>query len=119
VEQSATRQDEAIEDLEGGHPHDARDDQEAALDQLEKALEALMDQQEGEQPQSDNQQDQGEQSQQQPQQKQGEPKPSPEEQMQAVPLTDTAKDILEEERENRERRRVRQPGGYRAVDKDW
>jgi len=122
VDQSAGHQESAVDTLGRTRPWDAREDQEKALEELEKALDALKDQQQPqEQPQG--QEDQrDEEQQQQPQENEGEPQQQPDKQadeQQAIPLTDTAKDILEEEKENRDRRRLRRPAGYRPVDKDW
>jgi len=84
---------------------DARPGQDKALDEMKKALAALA----GKQPPN-----QGQQPKQQPQQ----PQPQPQQQT-AKPKDERAKDILNEEKENRERRRVGVAGGQRPVDKDW
>ena len=121
VGESARHQDSAVDTFERTRPWDGRDHQEQALDELEKALDALKEGQ-NQQGQPQAKDDPGDKKKDQPQQDQGEPEEQPEEprdQQQAIPLTDTAKDILEEEKENRERRRLRTPAGYRAVDKDW
>jgi tetratricopeptide (TPR) repeat protein len=82
---------------------EARPSQERAAEKLQEALDKMTGQQ---QPQ------QGDQQQQQDQQ--------PEEQQQAqAPRDEKAHDILDEEKDNRERRKSRAPAGHRPVDKDW
>lgn len=129
-------QDQATGQLVGKQPGGAQPHQKEAEEQLEKALEALTKPQQGEQnkqqqqngdedkekseegeeneeeedgKQDQNQQDEEGQQKEEEQQKQ---------QAQAVP-DEKARDILDEERENRERRRPRQSRGYRPVNKDW
>ncbi len=109
IDTSLAGQDEALKDIEGQRPAAAVADQEIAREQLEKAVEALTQGQQkpqegGEKPQQDRAQQDQEQQQQQPEQRKRD---------------ETAEAILDEEKENREKRRKQARGGYRAVEKDW
>ncbi len=105
LDRSATEQAVAEERLRKGQPDNAKPSQQMALDELEKALEALA----GEQPQDQPQQEEDQSRQQTEQEKQ-----------QGVTRQNkTAREILDEEKENRERRQLSSAGSYRPVDKDW
>ena len=135
MQQAVGRQEQAAAKLDQIQPLPAAASQHKAAEELTKALESLTEQQEqqqGQQQQQDDQQQQqqqdGQQQEQQQEKKEGQQKPEGEkseeeqkdkEQQQAVQLPDTANDILNEEKENRDKRRVPQAGGYRPVDRDW
>jgi len=105
LDRAATEQAVAAERLARHQLDPARPPQAKALDELNKALASLAGP-----PQPQGGQDQQQQQQQQPQ---------PQQQQAAKPRDEKARDILDEEKENRERRRPAAPGGYRPVDKDW
>ena len=123
VEEAVGKQDAGASTLEQGDPGAAVPDQEGATEDLREALAAL----EQGQHDGDKQQQQGDEDS-QPQE--SEPQDQSEsasadssqgdQQMQeaAAPLSEEARDILEEERENAEKRAAQAPG-YRAVDRDW
>jgi len=111
MDNAVGEQNEAADQLDDDCGAKAEPRQAKAVEELKKALEAMS----GEQ----GQQDQGQQDQSQtaPQEQ---PQPAEEEraQEQVVPLTDQARDILEEEKDNLERRQL-PSAAYRPVDKDW
>ena len=94
-------------------PGPAAADQERSRDQLKKALEALTEDQKG-----DQQQDQPRDGAQQPQPQQEQQPQEQEQREQEQQKSETAQGILDEEKENKERR---QASGqtYRSVDRDW
>lgn len=123
LDRAVTEQNRAADRLDDNQESKARSNQEKAVEDLKKALDALSGQQQGgqgEQQQEEEggqqQEHQGEEEGQQDSPPEGEEQPLPEESV--VPLTDEAHDILDEEDENRERRRL-PAGGYRPVDRDW
>lgn len=141
LDQSTEKQAAARKKLREGELDQAGDEQQAALDELEKARKALEDdrnqqnrdggkkqdtqdgeqQQDGQnQPESSQEQQENQQNQQPPSQNQQSPgQRQGEQDMEAAPLDETARDILEEEQRNREKRRVIVQGGYQPVEKDW
>ncbi len=140
LDKAMSHQEDAEQDLHDQQAQEAQKDQEKALEELQKAREALnqpkedqqdkQQQQQGEsdekqkddkqqQKSSDENDKEQENAQQQQQQQQSVPEEGEESEMKAAPLDEAAQDILEEEKELREMRRVRQPGGYRPVEKDW
>ncbi len=140
LDKAMSHQEDAERDLHDQQAQEAQKDQEKALEELQKAREALnqpkedqqdkQQQQQGEsdekqkddkqqQTSSDENDKEQENAQQQQQQQQSAPEEGEESEMKAAPLDEAAQDILEEEKELREMRRVRQPGGYRPVEKDW
>lgn len=122
LERAVSEQSEAEERLQKEKLASAYRAQQNAAKEMKKALEAMSGGGEGNPQQNEREQEeqQGVNQQQQP----GTPsKPEgeePEQEQKAVAQRDeTAHDILDEERENREQRQIRVPGGYRPVEKDW
>ena len=118
LDSSIVDQEGAITGLGGRKPGEAAGDQQNALEQMRKALEKLT---EGEGDNKDQQQQQDQQDQQQQDQQQQEPQQPPEDQQkqkEQQTRSETAKDILDEEKKNREKRK-QAASGYRKVDKDW
>jgi Ca-activated chloride channel family protein len=113
LDSSMTAQEGAERDIAAASPSSAEEDQEESLAQMKKALEKLLEG-EGE----NEQEDQGGQQQQQQGQEQQQPEQQPEQREEQEAKSETAREILEEEKENREKRK-RAAGGYRKVDKDW
>jgi Ca-activated chloride channel family protein len=116
LDSSIVDQEGAIGDLGERRPGEASGDQQSSLEQMRKALEKLT---EGE---GENQQQQGEQDrqdqQQQQQQEPQEPQQDQQQEKQQQARSETARDILDEEKKNREKRK-QSASGYRKVDKDW
>ena len=103
----------ALESLSAREAGRAAVDQERSRDQLKKALEALTDSQKGDQHQD---QPRDGSQQQQPQQQQ---QPREQEQREKEQQkSETAQGILDEEKENKERRQAAGQS-YRSVDRDW
>lgn len=125
VDRATGHQADAEKELKQGQAAQAQASQDEAIEELEKARDSLNNpDQSGEQQQQDsdsqdqqqNEQQQNEQqAQQQESQQQQEGKP---EEMAGTPRDETARDILNEEQENR-RRRTLAVGRYAPVDKDW
>lgn len=113
LDSSLVDQNGALERLAERSPGRAVDDQEASVDQLEKALDALTEDQDGSEGQQPPQE--GTQQQQQQQEQQQE---QPQEEGQQEKRNETAQGILDEEKENREKRQGAAQS-YRAVDRDW
>lgn len=119
MDKAVGEQNEAADQLDDNRGAKAEPRQEKAVEELKKALEAMSGEQGQQQQQGQGQQDQGQQDQaqttpqEQPQQAEDE-----QAQEQVVPLADHARDILEEEKDNLERRQL-PSGAYRPVDKDW
>ncbi|MBN2070988.1 MAG: tetratricopeptide repeat protein [Candidatus Krumholzibacteriota bacterium] len=124
VQQASSHLDSAVVDQKGSASKlEARDagasaaEQELALDQMNKALELLTqgdnkDKQQGQQEQNNDQAQQDQQDQQDQQNQQ-------EDQKQQQARSETARGILDEEKENRKKRKQQAAGGYKKVDKDW
>ncbi|OGV72242.1 MAG: hypothetical protein A3K19_21560 [Lentisphaerae bacterium RIFOXYB12_FULL_65_16] len=139
LDQAMSEQDKASDRLEQKRLKDAQPNQNQATEELKKALEALSQpqqqegqQQEQQQQQGQEQQQEGEQQQQQEQQEknqeqqqaqqQGEQRDKQDrndEEKQAAMVNEEARDILNEEKENRDKRQAVPMSGYRAVDRDW
>jgi tetratricopeptide (TPR) repeat protein len=119
LDSSIVDQEGAVSALGGRKPGAAATDQQNSLEQMRKALEKLT---EGEGDNQDQQQQDQQDQQQQQQQQQQEPQQPPEDQQQQQKQqqvrSETAKDILDEEKKNREKRN-QAAGNYRKVDKDW
>lgn len=129
VDNAAGEQQQAVQKLRQNQLQTAAPNQQTAVDELTKALEALndenQDQQQQQQPQNDDEKKDDEEKKdeksEQQEQGQNEDKKEPEsdekkeEQKQAA----QAEDILKEEKDNREKRQPMQVRGYRAVDKNW
>jgi tetratricopeptide (TPR) repeat protein len=147
VDTAVADQGSSIEKLSQDQLKSAKPYQEKALEELKEALAKLsegQDQQEKEQQKQDQQGDQDDQepregddsekdsqdkdqkdeqskqdSKPDPGQKQEPPRePDPKEAKQAR-AKEEARNILDEEKENRDRRQVRSPAGFRPVDRDW
>ena len=121
-------QGQAAQRLKQNQLPSAAPNQQTAVDELTKALEALNDenQQQQEQQQSEDQEPSDEEekeeaSEQQQEQGQNEDnkKPEGEEEKEEQQQAAKAEDILKEEKDNREKRQPMQVRGYRAVDKNW
>ena len=121
VDTAIVAQSRSLENLGQSDTEMAHQNQENAVEALKKALDALTNQ-DGEGQQQQNQQ-QGEQEQQNTESQQssgGQEEEEKEQEQQAMSaLTDEAKDILDEEKENQKRRQLSIPGGYQPVDRDW
>jgi Ca-activated chloride channel family protein len=118
LDSSLVDQYDALENLSRQAPGSAAPQQERGLDQLRRALEALMQGKGGEDQQQSWKQ-QGQQQEQKPGQQQEQQQGQQQEQkLEQKPRDETAREILDEEKENRKNR---QEGaqGYRPVDKDW
>jgi len=107
---SVAHQSDAEAELGDNQPEEAIPSQEQALEELKEAQEALSGRSLPQRGEGQRQQQES-----QPQQEQE----SEGEQQEARQLDEKAEDILDEEKDNRERRRVRTSGGYKPVDKDW
>ncbi len=116
LDSSLVDQEDAVADMKKRRTGEAAGDQQSSLEQMRKTLEKLT---EGD-GQNQDQQQQGQQDQQQQQQKQQEPQQDQQQQQQKEQQarSETAKDILDEEKKNREKRK-QAASGYRRVDKDW
>lgn len=119
VDRAAQHQAAAEKELQQDRPGQATGAQDGAVEELEEALNSLQNEgRQGEQQQqqgeNSEEQQQGEEQQEQPQEEQE----GSQEEKRAAALDENAKDILNEEQENR---RMRQPAGmgYAPVDKDW
>jgi Ca-activated chloride channel family protein len=117
LDSSIVDQEEAIGDLEKRSPGDAAGDQQSSLEQMRKALEKLTEGEGENQGQQKKDQQEQQQQQQEPQEPQ-EPQQEQQQQQQEQARSETAKDILDEEKKNREKRK-QAASGYRKVDKDW
>jgi hypothetical protein len=120
LDSSIVDQEGAVEGLKKRAPGEAASGQQSSLDQMRKALEKLTEGQGENQDQQQQQKDQAQQQQQQQQQQdqQDQKKDQQQDQAQQQKRDETAKSILEEEKENREKRK-QAASGYRKVDKDW
>ncbi len=120
LDSSIVDQEGALSDLGERKPGLAATDQQNSLEQMKKALEKLTEG-EGDNQDQQQQQDQQDQQDQQQQQEPQQPQQPPEDQQQKEQQqarSETAKDILDEEKKNREKRK-KAAGNYRKVDKDW
>jgi Ca-activated chloride channel family protein len=116
LDSSLVNQDGALNGLEAQQPGRAAEDQDISLDQLQKALDALTEDQQGSQQQQDRQEER--EQQQQPQQEQPEEPLDQEQREQQKQRNETAQGILDEEKENKKKRQ-KATQSYRPVDKDW
>jgi tetratricopeptide (TPR) repeat protein len=113
-------QNAASEHLEENQTSEAKPNQEKALKELKEARESLRgDQDSGGQQQDQQQGNQQEQEGVSPEEKPQDSGEQQEEQVAEAQLMEDAHDILDEEKENRERRQMQAAGAYRDVDKDW
>jgi len=116
LDSSIVVQEKAINNLKESMPGDAASGQQDSLDQMKKALEKLT---EGEGENKDQQQqEQQDQQQQQQQEPQEPPQDQQQQQKEQQARNETARDILDEEKKNREKRK-KAASGYRKVDRDW
>jgi len=118
VDSSLAAQDEALRELSDLRPENAGGEQEESLGQIKKAIESLSDNQNqgGKNQSGENKKDEGRKSRQ--------PKEPPPDQGREVKedqkaKNETARDILAQEKEDREKRRRQAGSGYRRVEKDW
>jgi hypothetical protein len=124
LDSSIVDQEGAIADLDARDPGKAAGGQQGSLDQMRKALEKLTEgqgdnkDQQQKQDQKDQQQQQKDQQQQQQQEPQQPQQDQQQQQKEQQVRSETAKDILDQEKENREKRKEA-ASGYRKVDKDW
>ncbi len=136
AEKAAKKQQEAEEHLRNEEPQKANEAQEEALDELKQAKESLEkdedageeekskddqkpgeDGEEGDDEQPSDPQDEGEdgQDEQDPSEEEGDA-----DDMEEVPPPDaTARDILNQEKQNKEKRNLRRMMRFRPVEKDW
>ena len=130
VDKAVGQQQQAAQKLTRNQLPPAAPNQQTAVEELTKALEALQDenqdqqqqQQQNDDPQEGDEENEEEEKDSQQQQQQGQEEnedeesgEKEEEQRQAA----KAEDILNDEKDNRERRQPMQIRGYRAVDKNW
>ena len=119
--ESAKEQGLATEKLERHQTDSARSNQQQSIEELKKALDSLDKDKnrksQNQQPGSGSQKrQQGEQSAREQQQD----SPGKDQQQAAMAqLADDAQDILDEEKQNKKRRKLPVSGGYRDVDRDW
>ena len=135
LNQAQAQQKSATEKINNEQLDDAKKNQENALQELKKALDSLKKSEgkngQGNQGQKDkNQKEKStpsdkKQKAQAPDQKDGQKKNGQKKEEQenkermAAQQPDTAKDILNEEKDNQKKRRPAVSGGYRKIDKDW
>ncbi|MCU0638546.1 MAG: tetratricopeptide repeat protein [Candidatus Krumholzibacteria bacterium] len=120
LDTAAARQDDARRNLSERSAERAGDRQEEALDQMQKALELLAKGEggdKGQQKEKDGQQEQKQPKNEDQQNQQEQPGKQDQQQMKA--RNETARAILQEEKDNRKKRREEASGGYRKVDRDW
>ena len=120
LDNSVNEQEGAEEELRKEKLKDAEPGQEKALEYLKKALESMKQESPGQQQGKsdkgqDNEKTQGESG--EPQQ--GADQGQEDKENAGIPVTDTARDILDEEKENRDYRKLQRPAGQLPVDKDW
>ena len=119
IDSSLSGQGDAAEKLSALEPENAADGQKESSGQLKKAIASLTENEDKQQgKQQEKQQEKGnkqkeDNNEQQEQQKREIEKESEKKEK------ETAKDILSEEKENREKRRKQAGSGYRPVEKDW
>lgn len=127
VDNAVGQQRQAAQKLKQNQLPSSAPNQQTAIDELTKALEALKDeneqQQEQEQQDEQNEDDEEKEEEESEEQQPGKPEDpeeqesekQEEEQKQAA----KAEDILQDEKDNRDRRQPMQLRGFRAVDKNW
>lgn len=120
LENAAKEQQAASGNLEQQNTLEAGNNQEKAIEELEKALSSLGEKQKCEgQKQEQQQQERDQQEQQQQSSPTDEPSQCEENQDGMAQMSDDAHDILDEEKENKKQRRMQSTGGHRDVDRDW
>ena len=123
LEKAVSEQSEAVDELSRQEGQTAKGSQDKAAEHIENALKNMTQQQQDQsqqqqqqQEQQQEQQEQQENQQQDQQEQQEQQEQQPQEQMQAADAT--AEEILEKEKQDRERRqKIR--AGQKKVDKDW
>jgi Ca-activated chloride channel homolog len=125
LDRAASHQQQARGKMDQKQLPAAGEEQKKAEDALRQALQAAEGKQGGKPPEQQQAQAQPQQSEAQPQSEQsGAPQEQPQNEPQregkgAEAPTETARNILDEERANRKQRQIRQMGGVRPVEKDW
>ena len=120
LENAAKEQQAATGNLERQNTSEAGNNQEKAIEELEKALSSLGEKQKCEGQKQEQQQQEGDQQEQQQQSSPtDEPSQCEENQDGMAQMSDDAHDILDEEKENKKQRRAQSAGGHRDVDRDW
>jgi len=120
LDNSADEQEGAEEELRKEKLKDAEAGQEKALEYLKKALESMEQESPGgQQGKSDRGQDNEKTESESEEPQQGDNEGQEDKENAGVPAADTARDILDEEKENREYRKLQRPWGQLPVDKDW
>ena len=120
LDTATTRQDDARRSLSERSAERAGDGQEEALDRMQKALELLTKGEggdKGEQQEKDGQQERQQPKNEEQQSQQDQQGKQDQQQMKA--RNETARAILEEEKDNRKKRRQEATAGYSRVDRDW
>ena len=128
LNEAADEASAAAEKLDENDVSSVRPNQEAAVDALKKALEAMNQNKDNQCRNKGENQQQQQQNQQQRQQQdrnqtakqdQGKQDQDKKDQTAMAQLPDDADDILNEEKENKKKRRLPASSGYRRVDRDW
>ncbi len=121
LSKAVDQQNTAAKKLAARQPRPALRSQETATEELKKALAALTPPNNGQQQKQQNKQQQQQQKQQGKKGKEkGKSDQEKEKKARAAKLDDkAARDILNDEKKNRERRRVQPAGGISPVEKDW
>ncbi len=123
LKNGAKEQSAASGNLEQDHTSEAKINQAKALKELKEALESLKENQgAGKKQEQQQEQQQGNQQAQQapsPEERPQDQGEQQEDQAAQAQLQEDAHDILDEEKENRERRQMQAAGAYRDVEKDW
>jgi len=122
LDTALVNQDDAVVDLASEETLDSAVDQEQAIAQMKKAQEKLTENdQQNQKGQNKEQDQQGQQQQDQkdPQDQQQEQQPQEAQQEQKPPRNETARSIIDEEKENRKKRKQNAARGHKKVEKDW
>ena len=116
IDSSLTGQGDAAEKLSALEPENALGGQKESSEQLKKAIASLTENEDKQQDKQ--QQDKGNKQENKDNKQQEQPKKQEDKASEKIE-NETAKDILSEEKENREKRKRQAGSGYRSVDKDW
>lgn len=129
LKNAVTEQEAASGNLDQSHIKEAETNQEKAVKELKDALASLEKDQgkQGQQPDQQgsdgSQQDQSQPEKEQPSAEENPQDPAEPDQEQghddAAQMSEDAQNILDEEKENQEQRKIRSSGRYKSVDKDW
>lgn len=101
------------------HPDKAENNQEKAIKELKEALKPPEQDQDSQQKQQDQKGQQNKQENEQSQKNESSKQQEKKEQAAVQNAVEDPQDILDEEKENKERRRIMPTGGHREVEKDW